>query len=110
MSVVLLRSGLAGCLLDFCESCFSRFLQFLLVCRPRLACHVLGKRFKTRCRVCVECCLGVPRAPGTSEAVFCVVQVDGYAVCLFSFVNSFVEAVFSIFSTFACLQASVDVV
>ena len=58
----------------------------------------------------MECCLGVPRAPGTSEAVFCVVQVDGYAVCLFSFVNSFVEAVFSIFSTFGCLQASVDIV
>ena len=36
MSVVLLlQSGLAGCLLVFlCESCFSKNFDFLLVCRP----------------------------------------------------------------------------
>ena len=47
------------------------------------------------------------RAPGTSEAVLCLLQGDGYAVCLFSIDNSLV---FTIFSMFACFQASVDVV
>ena len=55
----------------------------------------------------MECVLAVLRAPGTSEAVLCLLQVDGYAVCLFSIDNSLV---FTIFSMFACFQASVDVV
>ena len=34
--------------------------------------------------LCVECSLRVPRAPDAFEAVFCVLQVDGYAFSLIS--------------------------
>ena len=101
---------LAVCLFFHCESCFSPFFfDFCLFADLvwRVVYEERGLKLDVECvwSVFLQFC-----AAGTSEAVLCLLQVDGYAVCLFSIDNSMFFSIFSIFSMFACLQASVDVV